>query len=249
MAQPWCRTYETDHRKTVECSAVFECEYLPEKEVCLVIEYPELYTLFLNGKPLDGKDCGSWHCSAWRKLAFSPALLKEGKNILSFRTEINNRHPGLESMFLLGDFGVRIKGTSFVLTPSVRELACGSWGEQGLPCYPGKVTYKTQVSLAKSGKSVLHLPDFNGTPAEIRINGNLIGKFLFSPGETAEIDLPETFELQITLTGSMRNACGPFFLKEEPVFYGPFCYKAKETDKRYIAPYGLFSDPEIKQEL
>ena len=144
---------------------------------------------------------------------------------------------------------MRIKGTSFVLTPPVRELACGSWGEQGLPCYPGKVTYKTQVSLAKSGKSALHLPDFNGTPAEIRVNGNLIGKCLFSPGETAEADLPETFELQITLTGSMRNACGPFFLKKEPVFYGPFCYKNKETDERYIAPYGIFSDLEIKQNL
>lgn len=249
MPQPWCRKIDKISGGEVSIFFDFECESLPQENIALVLERPELYQITLNGKPVEKKDLGEWHASAWRKVELPKEYLIHGKNRFVFTTRLTNAHPGLESMFLTGNFGVKADGMSFILTAPVKTLKLGSWCEQGLPFYPGAVIYKTKVRCADSARGAIRLPDYNGTPAEIRIDQKTVSALIFSPGTTGNLDLPREFDLEIAVTGSMRNSCGPFFRKElYPVSDHPIGYKLMESETRQLLPYGLNSAPEILTE-
>lgn len=251
MPQPWCRNMDITAGGTVDFFADFECRSVPSGNIFLVLERPDLYQITLNEKNVAVNDAGEWHTSSWRKVKIPTEMLTAGKNTIAFRTKLTYAHPGLESMFLTGDFGVELDGNGFILTEPVRELALGDWTLQGLPCYPGEVVYKTQVHSSQTEHGAIRIPEYGGTPAKVEINGIFADRMLFSPGTTKKLSLPAEFELKITVTGSMRNACGPFFMKEKTCSsYGPGCYKLQEHKLRRVMPYGLFTAPELleKQE-
>ncbi len=246
MPQPWCRKMDMTAGGYVDFFADFECQAVPAENICLVLERPKLYQITLNGRNITLNDAGSWHASGWRKVEIPAELLQAGQNRFAFRTKLTYAHPGLESMFLTGNFGVKANGNGFILTEPVRELALGDWTAQGLPFYPGEVIYKTRVSAAQMKHAAVRIPEYAGTPAKIEINGIFADRMLFSPGTTKELSLPADFELKITVTGSMRNACGPFFMEKENLpHYGPMCYKLQERKLRRIITYGLLSAPEL----
>ena len=98
-------------------------------------------------------------------------FLRCGENILQFKNRISAAHPGLESVFLLGNFGVK-RGTDRIeLTSPVTSLVSEDWCMQGLPFYAGKVTYHTRVSLAKACRGKIRLTGFEGTSAHIFVDG------------------------------------------------------------------------------
>ena len=246
MPQPWCREMDPNAGGEIEFFADFECQVLPEGEIALVLERPELYEIALNDQDIAIKDIGEWHASAWRKVEIPAGLFVPGKNRFLFKTRLCYTHPGLESMFLVGDFGVKMNGNSFILTEPVRELTLGDWKDQGLPHYPGEVVYKTKVSIPEMDKAAISIPEYYGTPAVIAVNGEFADRLLFIPDTTKLLRLPSEFELRLTITGSMRNTCGPFFKNKSKIsHYGPIYYKIQETDIRQLEPYGLFSAPEI----
>ena len=95
-------------------------------------------------------------------------------------------------------------------------------------------------------KTAIRLPEYYGTPAIIKINGTEADRLLFTPDTTGLLNLPAEFELELTITGRMRNACGPFFTKNATLsHYGPMCYKEQEISDRRLVPYGLYAAPEI----
>ena len=246
MPQPWCREMDQTAGGMVEFFTDFECQVLPTDKVALVLERPELYEITLNGQNVPVKDIGEWHATAWRKVEIPAGLFVAGANRFAFKTKLCYAHPGLESMFLTGDFGVKMNGNSFILTAPVRELTLGDWKDQGLPHYPGEVVYKTKVTVPPMEKAAIRLPEYYGTPAIIKINGTEADRLLFTPDTTGLLNLPAEFELELTITGSMRNACGPFFTKAETLsHYGPMCYKEQEITERRLVPYGLYAAPEI----
>ena len=246
MPQPWCREMDKNAGGIAAFFADFECQTVPADKIHLVLERPELYQITLNGTPVAVNDVGDWHASAWRKIELPAEMFVPGKNRIAFRTRLSYEHPGLESMFLTGDFGVKADGNGFILTDPVRELELGDWTSQGLPFYPGEVVYKTRVTSAQMEHAAVRLPEYIGTPAKVEINRMFADRMLFSPGTTKELSLPADFELRITVTGSMRNACGPFFMGKEILsHYGPMCYKQQDRKLRQIMPYGLFAAPEL----
>ncbi len=241
MVQPWCRPVVEAVEHEVELHVDFRCEALPAGEVFLVLEHPEFYHIFVNGAAVPIAGAGYWHEPAWRKCRVPTSRLRSGANRITLSTRFGNRHPGLESAFLIGDFGVRLEGDEVVLTAPVRELAPGDWGPQGLPFYPGGVSYETLVTLPEACRGTVAVPEFLGTPARVRIDGGDAHDLLFSPGETEEIMLPACFRLSVTISGSMRNACGPFFQAEQPVWSGPGQFKSVQVRERQFRPYGLYS--------
>ncbi|MBC8104789.1 MAG: hypothetical protein H7Z41_19615, partial [Cytophagales bacterium] len=64
------------------------------------------------------------------------------------------RRTDIEWAYLLGDFGVEVRGSHARLTAPVRELAFGDWTRQGLPFYAGNVTYHCAVE--GSGERATH---------------------------------------------------------------------------------------------
>ncbi len=247
MAQPWCRSYDEDKYTDVCLRRNFDCKTVPAGESYLVIEHPELYICRINGKALPLRDCGFWHQPAWRKCPLPSNCLQAGDNVIELQTRINARHPGLESAFLLGNFSVTesIQGDLCISAPAM-QLEAGDWCSQGLSFYGGDVLYKCQVKLPRPCKARISLRAFSGLPAVVSAGGHSCVLQL-SPGTTPVWDLPENFSLDIRITGSLRNACGPFWQEDiQPKWCGPDQFKSRKVEHRRLMPYGLLVLPEIQ---
>ena len=106
---------------SVTLFAGFECKILPQGELFLVIEHPELYQLRLNGNAVAWNESGFWHQPAWRKCLLPKNCLQKGANVLELTTHLDAHHPGLESVFLLGDFSVWEAGEGAWARPPTRD--------------------------------------------------------------------------------------------------------------------------------
>ena len=246
MVQPWCCQADEKIGKDIDIYGGIYCEVVPKGPLFLVMERPDLYLCFINGSPVELKDSGFYLEKTWRKIPLDGKFLRRGKNILQFKTRISAVHPGLESVFLLGNFGVKDRAESIELTAPVAALKQGDWCRQGLPFYAGKVTFSTRVSLEKACRGKIRLTGFEGSSAHISIDGISVGTLLFAPGEGILCDLPETFELVVTISGSRRNLCGPFFNEEKrPAWCGAAQFKEKNVPVRQLVPCGLTGNIEI----
>ena len=246
MVQPWCHRADETSGKEIDFYAKIYCNVFPESPLFLVMEHPKLYQCFINGFQIELADSGFYLEKAWRKIPLDEKLLCRGENILQFKTFINAAHPGLESMFLLSEHSVKEGRDGIELTSPVASLEQGDWCLQGLPFYAGKVTYRTRIFLEKACRGKIRLTAFEGSSAHIAVDGMDAGTLLFAPGEGTFCNLPETFELAVTVSGCRRNLCGPFFNKEKrPAWCGAAQFKEKEVSFRQLVSCGLTGNVEI----
>ncbi len=230
----------------VKLNYTFGCEDIPQSNCHLAVEHPELYLITLNGKVLPQKDCGYWIDPVLRKIEIAAEFFKNGKNILTLTCRYHEKLPGLESIFILGEFGVFNEKIGKLPT----ELHWGNWCEQGFPAYGGNLTYK--IALPDNGKerAFLTVPDWRGAAIGIKINGSE-EKILISPPYRIEL----TDELkhdgndiaEICIYGHRRNVFGPFYsLEKWPAWTGPEQFKITETTQRQYVPCGILDAPYIE---
>lgn len=149
----------------------------------------------------------------------TPGIHESEINRLSYKSE-------LESIYLIGDFSVKNKekytygkrktifaGKEFSLCKSIKKIDCRRITEQGFWFFSGKMTLKQNVNIDKNSASTyfLKLEKLNCPSASLRINGNDVGNFIFSP---FELDVTEYItngenEIEIILRSGNRNLLGP----------------------------------------
>lgn len=137
----------------------------------------------------------------------------------------------LESVYLAGEFGVRgdMPGTklprkaervreSFVITEPPVKADCRNIQDCGLPFFAGTVVLKQKFNLPEgAGYSALRFENMMANVAKVRINGAEIGSLVWSPYSLnipAGILKEKGNEIEIELTGSLRNLLGPHHLEE-----------------------------------
>ena len=211
-----------------------------------MIEHPELYSICLNGKELQKNDCGYWIDPALRKLAIPAEFLQNGENQLILSGKYHENLPGLESIFILGEFGV----FENKITKLPTTVEWGDWCVQGFPAYGGNFTYRMSVDAEKDGRMFLNIPEWRGTAIGIKVNGSE-EQLLFCPPFRAEITDDLKYDgndfAEICIYGHRRNVFGPFYsLEKWPPWTGPAQFKTYETEKRQTVPCGILADPYIE---
>ena len=219
----------------------FSVETIPDTDCLLAVERPEFYRFELNGKTLDGTVKRWWIDRSLQCVVIPRKALKKGENTLVLRTEYHAGLPGLEAMFLLGNFGV-VDDTVAVL-PS--ELAIGDWCDQGLPYYAGNVTYSRNVTVPPGG-AMLEIANWNGVLLGVRLDDG-DEKLLSWPPYRTELPAGK-HRLFITVYGSRRNAMGPFYCDTPyPPFSGPAQFRTVCSEKRQLVPGGLLDAPRFRR--
>lgn len=224
----------------------FECQDVPETECVLIVEHPELYSITLNGTVLEQVDVGYWIDPVLRKLKIPTAVLKTGKNQLILNCTYHENLPGLESLFLLGEFGV----CQDKICKLPLNVNWGDWCEQGFPAYGGNFTYRMLLQLEKSDNIFLTIPQWRGTAIGIKVNGS-DEQILLCPPFRAEITPYLKYDgndvAEICVYGHRRNVFGPFYsLDKWPSWTGPAQFKTYETEKRQTVPCGILAEPYIE---
>ena len=262
MVQPWARTPAPGQKPAVkvELEFAFAVEHLPASAVLLALETPARFNIRLNGSPISTlEDTGWWVDKAIRLLPLDAALLKVGHNTINLEIDYT-ADDGLETIFLLGHFGVRVSqtepATSTVpaLTKLPPKLGMSNWVGQGLPFYAGAVSfhYPLQIKPAAGERVFVEAPAWAGACLRVLLNGREAGLLGWPPYELDITDYlqPGANRLTLAVIGHRRNAFGPLHLKlpHAPEWTGPAQFITQGDlwmDEYKLVPCGLLKPPRI----
>lgn len=151
-------------------------------------------------------------------------IFESEKNKLSYDMEI-------EAIYLKGDFAVKTDNAfetlernavrtsgNFYLTTAPKTLKSGEIASQGYPFFAGNMTFKQKVMLTAdecNNRSIkfCRLPS---SVTKVKVNGRDAGTVMWQPYEINISNLLNEGdnEIEITVTGNLRNLLGPFHLKD-----------------------------------
>jgi hypothetical protein len=266
MTQPWAREkIEKPKCMTVTLEYSFIAAALPTGAMYMAIEKPETFKAFINGQPVNmDAESGWWVDKSLRRIPLEPSQIKLGINTVTLICDYSELHPGLEMVYLLGQFGARVSGTAITMTARPDCLKLGDWVKQGLAFYSGNVCYTTKINtrVRKGRRLFVQVPRFEGTAVRILVDGNPAGIIAWEPHEIDITDFVtgDTATLGIEVIGHRRNSHGPLHtLPRDIAWFGPGEYRAKPYDKKvtysrracywtddYVTvPVGLMDEPRL----
>ena len=257
MVQPWARP-PAKTEKTIPLSLRYTItvKTVPSGDLFLALERPESFRITLNGQSVcTDTESGWWTDHSLRRLPLDPNLLHEGDNELLLTCDYRASHPGLEIVYLLGNFGVKLKDQTPIVTVPPTTLKIGDWTEQGLPFYSGNLSYADTVKvprLAPDERLFVRVPEYRGSAVRVWVNGKAAGIIAWEPNEvdiTSLLGEDKECELRIEVIGHRRNSHGPHHCAEKwPVWTGPGQYVGEGKnwcDGYNLVPCGLLKAPRI----
>ncbi|MBQ4130823.1 MAG: hypothetical protein IJD71_00605 [Clostridia bacterium] len=250
------------YRKKVNAEVVFsfKAETTNFESLKLVVETPEIFNIFVNGKEIKKQDLGYFYDPAFRLLDIKPfvkigdnevklccefvqskAVYENMDNALIFESEKNKLtyDMEIEAVYIVGDFAVKTNSPfeklpkralktdgNFFITTAPKTVKSGNMAEQGYPFFAGSMTFKKKITLGADQieNRSLCFSELCSTVTEVKVNGKSAGKVMWKP---YQVDLSDMLnasenEIEITVTGNLRNLLGPFHLGEgESTFVAP----------------------------
>jgi hypothetical protein len=266
MVQPWTRK-EPAVKKSIPVALeyCFNVACVPAGGLFLALESPERMAVELNGRLVSAKtDSGFWVDPSLRLISLDTATLRQGENRLILKTDYTE-DDGLEIVYLLGNFGVKVQGDSAQITEPPNRLKIGDWVKQGLAFYSGAVYYRQQVVAPRVGKGerlFVRVPSYQGVAVRVLVDGKEAGLIGWEPNEVDLTDfIPrsepqsgteggDSFELGLEVLGHRRNSHGPLHNKKKwPEYVGPDEFTRegeKWSDDYSLVPCGLLKNPMLE---
>ncbi|MFW6257137.1 MAG: hypothetical protein ACOC2O_03235, partial [Bacillota bacterium] len=248
IRQPY--TYDQDYRAVedkLSLRYMISSKIKPSK-VELALENPHKTTISLNGQQVESEVNCFFTDKAIKTISLPE--LKKGRNELILEIPFG-RQTNVEWCYLLGNFGVEVKGSYKYIIEPTRKLAFGDWVVQGLPFYAGNVTYRCPLELEENiSEAVLEIPHFSAPVIKVCLDGKRRGLIAFAPHR---LNLGELLAgqhlLEITVYGDRYNAFGTLHnANDEFKWYGPDSYRttgSEWTDTYLLRKMGVLSRPVI----
>lgn len=217
-----------------------------------VVERPELYTVSLNGKPLSRTNDAWWLDTAFGVFDLG-ATAVEGENTLTLKASPFTIHTEIESVYLLGNFGLESRDKGFAVI-SASPLKLGGWNAQGMPFYAEGVRYGHTYSIAAQtgdkSRYFVQLGDWKGSFAEVTVNGKPAGIIGFLPPELDVTKFITSGEnrIEVIVYGTLKNTLGPHHNNPQLGRAWPGMFQAGAKDGRPAGTeystvgYGLMED-------
>lgn len=242
------------------------------RRLALVMEQPHQFAVTVNGRPVtfapeqpvfdpehNFKDLSLY------KTEILP-FLRQGENVVElstrffqaqhvydvlygenvYETELNKLtyDMELESLYLLGDFGVYslsrweqgphnslTTAGPFVLDAAPHTLQPGDFTAQGLAFFAGQLQLEKELDVpAPAGNALLDLGEPRAALVRAEVNGQEAATFLWGPYrcDVSGLVHPGANTLRVTLYASNRNLFGPHHhTKKEPYSVGPLSFTGK----------------------
>ncbi len=241
-AQPWVIPNEkAEHFIGVRFRFDSEIEC---KNVLLAFE--EACEIDFNGKKADMTPCGTYVDHSIKTVRL-PDIIK-GENVLTVTVPFTPRC-GLEAMYLLGDFGVKLKGTKASITSREKDIGFSSITNQGLPFYGGNITYKVKVDTPDCDLCV-HASRYAGALVRVAFDGRDCGKIVYAP---YKLDIKNVksgkHEIEFTVCGNRYNTFGALHDCSHSRWAGSNMWSERDENWCYeycVKDTGLLASPVIE---
>lgn len=211
-----------------------------------VVERPQLWQVYLNGKRL-APDKDEWWLDRSMRVFDIGKQVKYGENKLALVAPKMTVHSEIEPVYLTGNFALRSAAKGWTITRPV-ALKFGSWKEQGMPMYGHEVSYTKTINVSANGVYKVRLGRWEGTVTSVYINGKRAGVVAYEP---YELDISSFLKngkntVDVRVTGSLKNLLGPHHGKPAPGLVSPWLWRtasAYPAGNEYDTyPYGLLED-------
>jgi hypothetical protein len=234
----------------------FTIEGAVPKNLAIVIERPDLYTITCNGKPVKARAGDWWLDKAFGRIPLA-SVARPGENVVTLKASPFTIYHELEPAYVLGDFTLKATERGFVIAAD-KPLELGAWKAQGHPFYSAGVTYRQRFQAEKSrGKCVVALPKWLGSVAKVSVNGKPAGYIDAPPWEcdvTKQIKRGEN-SVEVTIIGTLKNTLGPHHGKPTLGAAWPHAFQAGPAsgpppEEEYsTVGYGLFEPCRLEQRV
>ncbi|MDD8025846.1 MAG: glycosyl hydrolase [Acidobacteriota bacterium] len=220
-----------------------------------IVERPSLFRVFCNGKPVEPVP-GEWWLD--KNFGVFPVTVKPGENAITLEVAPFTIHSELESIYLVGEFGLQSEAKGFLIVPP-KALTFGPWSSQGMPMMSGRVNYTKIVDVPAEGTGTARyrvaLGSWLGSTAEVMINGQKAGLIAFAPFQMDITSFlkPGRNEVIVAVVGTLKNTLGPFHNNPPlgrawPGQFQKGAEKGRPAGREYsVAGYGLFEDFKIEK--
>lgn len=243
MAQPWVQ-----EKKVPEHTLKLRYTINSEIEVSgamLALEHAKDTGILWNGEVVENKIIGYYTDEKIQTVALP--VIRKGTNTLQLEIPFGEG-TDVENSFLLGDFGVSVRGVCQKITEPVRELSFGDITRQGLPFYGGNVTYKLHIETGNYMK--VRIPYYKGSLIGVSIDGERKGSVALAP-YSYETKLSQgSHTLELTLFGNRINTFGSLHnCNENCTWFGPDEWRSKGDGYSYeyqLHRVGILKAPEVK---
>jgi hypothetical protein len=216
----------------------------------LALENPAQTLLTLNGSPVAVHDDGWWVDEAIRTVPLPE--LHAGENILTITLPLT-RKTDVEWCYLLGDFGVDLKGPDATIFPLPETICFGDWTTQGFPFYTGNLSYHCRFKIG-AGHWALSAPHFKNPLLSLCLEGQDRGRIAFAPfrQELGQLSAGE-HRLVITAFGHRANAFGCLHnIDPKLLWIGPDAWRSQGENWSYnyaLKPMGILSSPLLERRM
>lgn len=219
MFQPWfSKLHHKQQYGDLEIAYEFFIDEMPKGDVWLAGERPEINHYRINGVDLHNEDINDfWIDDCFKKMLIPADALKPGRNEVTITVNFM-RTTNIESLYLIGDFGVKIDVRKRTLTGVPEKIGCENFDKYNLPFYTGCMTYRLTPEMYKdilgeAGKTadrIVLTPDhFTGGCAKV----TALGKSTVIGWDPYEVDVTEAYRqnapIDVTVVSTRRNIFGP----------------------------------------
>jgi hypothetical protein len=180
------------------------------KDLAIVIERPDLYTVECNGNPVAAIPGDWWLDRAFGKLSLVDHARTGANSVRITATPFSMLHE-LEPAYVVGNFSLRSESSGFVIQPA-QAITLGRWDKQGQPFYGHTVSYAETFRIdTPQDRYRVTLGDWLGSVAGVLVNGGHVGYITAPPWEcdiTHKLQ-PGTNRVEVVVYGTLKNTLGP----------------------------------------
>ncbi len=240
--QPWVYG-EKEPVSKVTLRYTFQSE-IDYKGASLALEDASVAQITFNGKTVDNTITGEYVDISIFKVNLPNIVKGENELIITYPF---GESSNLESVFILGEFGVNLSGTKATITALPEKIGFGDITSQGFPFYGGNITYKMDVEV-KNNQFKVVASDFMGALVCAKLDGKEIGKIAYPPYLASAQNVENgKHTLELTLYGHRYNTFGPVHLvNEKESWHGPNAWRSTGFNWSYeyvLRKIGLFKAP------
>ncbi|MBP3360998.1 MAG: hypothetical protein J6N52_09110 [Clostridia bacterium] len=240
--QPWMIEPEK-----ISCFPELRFTFESEIEAECFLAFEEAEAVRLNGNDVSICYDGYFADKSIRKIRLPK--LKKGENVLEVKVPIGKRI-SIESLYLLGDFDVVLRGTSKKICARTQTAAFGSITNQGMPFYGGNIEYEAEFETPDCDADIT-ISRYRGALLKVSVDDSDEQRLVIAPYKVSFKGLKAgKHTLKITFFGNRHNTFGPLHMCDmKDNWIGPSAWY--KSDDKYCYEYclaetGVLSSPVIE---